>query len=111
MSIHTFREQRFMFQGQKAEVILVNDITEKVNYVKAIEAQNSKLQEIAWMQSHVVRAPVARIMGLVDVIRQLPESAVHHEELLDAINRAATELDDIIHTITEKAEQIHITST
>lgn len=99
------------FQGQKAEVILVNDITEKVNYVKAIEAQNSKLQEIAWMQSHVVRAPVARIMGLVDVIRQLPESAVHHEELLDAINRAATELDDIIHTITEKAEQIHITST
>ncbi|MFC7523961.1 PAS domain-containing protein [Parapedobacter sp. GCM10030251] len=99
------------FQGQKAEVVLVNDITEKVNYVKAIEAQNSKLQEIAWMQSHVVRAPVARIMGLVDVIQRFPKSAVDHDELLDAINRAATELDDIIHTITEKAEQIHITST
>src|SRR5690606_14021452 len=96
------------FQGQKAEVILVNDITEKLSYINAIESQNSKLQEIAWMQSHVVRAPVARIMGLVDVIHQFPESTVDHRELLDAIKHAATELDDIIHTITKKAEQIHI---
>lgn len=98
------------FQGQKAEVILVNDITEKLDYVNAIEKQNSKLQEIAWMQSHVVRAPVARIMGLVDIIQQFRESAVNYDELLDAINHTASELDDIIHTITEKAEQINVTT-
>lgn len=98
------------FQGQKAEVVLVNDITEKLNYVKAIETQNSKLQEIAWMQSHVVRAPLARIMGLVDLIQQFPESVVDYSELLEAISRAATELDDVIHAITEKAEQINVVS-
>jgi len=98
------------FQGQKAEVVLVNDITEKLNYVKAIEIQNSKLQEIAWLQSHVVRAPLARIMGLVDLIQQFPNSDVDCSELLDAICRAATELDDVIHAITEKAEQINVVS-
>jgi len=96
------------FQGQKAEVVLVNDITEKRNYVTAIETQNSKLQEIAWMQSHVVRAPLARIMGLVDLIQQFPGSVVNYSELLGAIGRAATELDEVIHAITDKAEQINV---
>src|SRR5690606_14994683 len=49
------------FHGRKAEVVLANDITEKLYHIEAIEAQNKKLQEIAWMQSHMVRAPLARI--------------------------------------------------
>src|SRR5690606_964679 len=98
------------FQGRKAEVVLINDITEKLNYIEAIESQNSKLQEIAWLQSHVVRAPLARIMGLIDLIQHFPEPAIQHSELLDAINRAAVELDNVIRSITDKAEQINITS-
>src|SRR5690606_5516483 len=57
------------FHGRKAEVILAHDISEKLDYIQAIEAQNKKLQDIAWMQSHVVRAPLARIMGLADLIQ------------------------------------------
>jgi len=98
------------FQGREAEVVLINDITEKLNYIEAIESQNSKLQEIAWLQSHVVRAPLARIMGLIDLIQHFPEPAIQHSELLDAINRAAVELDNVIRSITDKAEQINITS-
>jgi hypothetical protein len=32
---------------------------------KAIEEQNQKLQHIAWTRSHIVRAPLARMMGIV----------------------------------------------
>lgn len=95
--------------GRKAEIILAQDITEKLYYIEAIEAQNKKLQEIAWMQSHMVRAPLARIMGLVDLIQHVPESGIENSELLDAINSSAIELDDILRSITAKAEQINLT--
>src|SRR5690606_17245277 len=28
-----------------------------------------KLEEIAWLQSHVIRAPLARLIGLVDILQ------------------------------------------
>src|SRR5690606_32243458 len=103
------RRNIIKFHGRKAEVILAHDITEKLYYIEAIEAQNKKLQEIAWMQSHMVRAPLARIMGLVDVIQNVPESGIENSELLDAIHSSAVELDDILRNITKKAEQIDLT--
>ncbi|MFK5073451.1 hypothetical protein ACI4BE_28395, partial [Klebsiella pneumoniae] len=37
-------------------------------YVNYIEAQNEKLRNIAWTQSHIVRAPLARILGIINFI-------------------------------------------
>jgi PAS domain S-box-containing protein len=44
------------------------DITETYNHIEAIEYQNDKLRKIAWKQSHVVSAPLARIMALAEVL-------------------------------------------
>lgn len=44
------------FKGAKAEIILATDITERVRHIEEIEDQNKRLKEIAWVQSHVVRA-------------------------------------------------------
>src|SRR5665213_195306 len=52
-----------LFKGKKAKLILANDITERIKYIGAIEKQNEKLREIAWIQSHIVRAPLARMLG------------------------------------------------
>src|SRR5690606_23149763 len=46
----------------------MQDITDTVNYIQKIEAQNHKLREIAWTQSHKVRAPLARLLGLVEIL-------------------------------------------
>lgn len=97
------------FQGRKAEVVLANDITLKRSHVEAIETQNKKLQEIAWMQSHVVRAPLARIMGLVDLIKMGSTSGIDKHQLLRAIYESATELDDVVGEITRKASQVNLT--
>lgn len=97
------------FHGRKAEVVLANDITEKLYHIEAIEAQNKKLQEIAWMQSHMVRAPLARILGLIDLIQNGPTADIDQDRLLNEIYNSATELDDILRDITEKAEQITVT--
>lgn len=95
------------FDGRKARLILAIDISERTSYIKAIEDQNAKMQEIAWIQSHVVRAPLARIMGLMNLLKMAP--AEEHEttkEIMDYIHFSAQELDEIIRKIVSKTADI-----
>lgn len=84
------------------------DMTKELNYIDAIEDQNERLREIAWLQSHVVRAPVARIMGLAKLILEDEEDITRINELLPHILESSEELDGIIHQITEKTEAIQM---
>ena len=86
----------------------IRDITERLNYITAIEKQNKKLLEIAWTQSHVVRAPLSRIMGLTELMKDSTDSEEEKEELLALLQTSANELDDIIKNISEKTEQIDL---
>lgn len=72
--------------------------------IKEVEAQNKQLQEISWMQSHLVLAPLARLIGCVNLL--LEESVAASEEntvLLNAVKKSAMELDEIVCDITKKA--------
>ncbi|MBS1780856.1 MAG: PAS domain-containing protein [Bacteroidetes bacterium] len=69
---------------------------ERQNYIREIEAQNQQLQEIGWKQSHVARAPVARIMGLIGLAGK---PNVDKDELLQHIMATAQELDEAIKEI------------
>jgi PAS domain S-box-containing protein len=94
------------FDGLDATLLIARDITEQMNYIKAIEGKNEKLHEIAYIQSHYVRAPLARIMGLVGLLtRDLNEKP--NPEFLSYLDQSAKELDDIIRTITSKTEQFN----
>lgn len=96
-----------LFNEREGKLVLVNDITEKINYIETIETQNQTFKEISWIQSHVVRAPLARLMGLVNL---LEHEAVHSKpeltELLMHIKNSSFELDDIIRDISKKSESI-----
>ena len=80
------------------------DITQHKQQTLALETQNQKLLEIAWVQSHEVRAPLARIMGLVEVLNRCPGDEVNVKLALDHIIRSAHELDGIIRKIVRKTE-------
>lgn len=71
-----------------------------------IEAQNEKLRDIAWTQSHVVRAPLARLMGLVYLLKDdiVPEE--EKMEFLSNILSSAVELDGIIREIVAKSQAV-----
>lgn len=81
------------------------DVTDRKLYLRSIEDQNKTFREISWMQSHMVRAPLARIMGLLPM---LPNTADDEErnEILNYLNLSVTELDDIIRQITQKSTRI-----
>nr|WP_315156333.1 PAS domain S-box protein [uncultured Flavobacterium sp.] len=96
------------FHNTIGRVILANDVTERNAYVEAIEKQNEKLKEIAWVQSHVVRAPLSRMMGLIDSIKNYGIDDTENKELLNYLLTSAEELDNIIRDISKKAETINL---
>lgn len=96
------------FKGKNAKVILANDVTERSNHIKAIEAQNKKLTEISWIQSHLVRAPVAKILGLIQLINDFDQVPAEEQKILDYLLLSANELDDVIKNITKKGCKINI---
>jgi len=75
------------------------DISLQREHVMKIEMQNEKLKEIAWLQSHKVRGPLANIMGLA----QLFDLNNYHEpvngEVINGIIEAANNLDSIIREV------------
>lgn len=96
------------FQGRKAKVILANDVTERTLYYKALQKQNEKLKEIAWIQSHKVRSPVSRILGMIDLIKHKICSEKENKILIDEIQDSVKELDKIIRDISGKTEEVKL---
>ncbi|KQS26566.1 hypothetical protein ASG33_18455 [Dyadobacter sp. Leaf189] len=95
------------YKGKPAKVIIANDMTERFNYIRAIEQQNEKLREIAFMQSHVVRAPLARIMGIASMLQNWETFADEREKLLEFLQIAANELDNVVKDISDKTGLAH----
>ncbi|MBK0380011.1 PAS domain S-box protein [Mucilaginibacter segetis] len=93
------------YDGRPARIALAADVTERVRHLEAIEQQNKKLREISWMQSHVIRAPLCRIMGLVGLMRNVPEGD-ELREIMQYIELSANELDEVIRAITQSATNL-----
>ncbi len=99
-----------IFYGTKHyRLVLAEDVTERQNYIGAIEKQNTSLREIAWIHSHLFRAPLARLLALVDVAREGSfDEELSQEKVLKYIAESALELDELIKGITTKTEGINL---
>jgi PAS domain S-box-containing protein len=95
-------------EKQNIRISLINDVSERVKYTKEIENQNERLKDIAWIQSHKVRAPLARIIGLIDMISNTKVEVDEEEQkyMFKGVIDSAYELDEIIKDITIKASSI-----
>jgi PAS domain S-box-containing protein len=91
----------FQFKGGQNSIVIATDITERLRYVKAIEQQNEKLQEISWMQSHIIRAPLARIMGLIPMFIDPKSTIKEKRDISEYLVVSANEMDKVIKNITD----------
>ena len=81
-------------------------ITERKEYEQKILHRNKLLEEIAFVQAHEVRRPVANILGLINLIRG--EEDPYTKIIATYINYldvAAKDLDDVIHQIVFKTNE------
>jgi signal transduction histidine kinase len=61
-----------------------------------IVEQHEKLIEYTFHNSHQVRAPLARILGLINLIQLNMAKPEEMDSILDEIRRASDELDKVI---------------
>jgi PAS domain S-box-containing protein len=93
-------------EGEPIRVIgVIQDISDIRSYIDAIELQNNKLREIAWIQSHKVRSPVATILGLASLIDQ-EHPAETDPKVISGIARSCYDLDEIIKEVNSLTEAI-----
>jgi PAS domain S-box-containing protein len=89
-------------------IFFVRDISAIKMQLKEIKQKNKKLKEISWLQSHVIRAPLAKVMGLVSLLEEEVAASLTIEqfEIFQLIQKSSNELDDVIKQITEKTADL-----
>jgi PAS domain S-box-containing protein len=93
------RSNTIVVDGKQAILAIGADITEQNNRIRAIEEQNHKLREVAYIQSHAVRGPLASIMGLVNIMKM--NNGRQDLELIDRLDTSAKEFDEVVKKIAD----------
>jgi PAS domain S-box-containing protein len=75
------------------------DITEHRKHLFKIELQNEVLREIAFIESHKIRGPVATILGLEQFYNYNDPADPVNREIMEGIKLVSHELDDIIREV------------
>jgi signal transduction histidine kinase len=89
-------EEELQASGEELKQINEN-LNNLVEYrTQALIHQNKKLLEYAFINAHKVRSPLARILGLVNLIGIEITLSDNGEELLKHLNLSARELDEIL---------------
>lgn len=84
----------------------VEEKNEKKIAEEKIKNQHSKLLEVAFLQSHQIRRPVADILGLISLFDLENPADPENSEILLRLKRTAVDLDTIIHDIVQKTSEI-----
>lgn len=80
----------------------MQDITLIKQHELRVTQQNERLREIALINAHEIRRPVASILGLVQLFNQTVRKSETERELLDHLESATRELDEVIRRIIDK---------
>ena len=99
---------RIIKSGSNLRLIVEsNDISETLNRIHTIELQNEKLRNIAWTQSHVVRAPLSRILGIVNLIEQQEDNLDDILFWLKQLRVSTNEMDEIVRKIIKETKHLN----
>ncbi len=79
------------------------EITAAYNQEQALRKQVDRLKSIAWFQSLEVRGPLARIMGILQILP--PSQNAEQAAWLQQLTLAAKQLDDATRSILHESEQ------
>ncbi len=96
---------RIMLDGQGRPFRVVGgirDVTDLKIALEKIQLRDRQLAEVSFYNSHKVRAPLARLLGLVQLLRMDPAMPPdEHRQLLEKIRSAAEELDFLVKNINQ----------
>ena len=91
--------------GRVVSIIGTNrNVTEDVLVQEKLKMQNKVLRDIAFIQSHEVRKPLANIMGIIEILNQ--NGSFNDLEIFNHLVESTKELDTQIRSIVKKANEM-----
>jgi PAS domain S-box-containing protein len=104
-----------MYPAENGVSIYFTDITEEMrlfeqvrNDEQKLRVRNTLLSEVAWMQSHKVRAPLANILGLIPLLNFDDPTDADNAYILDGIKASGETLDGMIREISGKLSRLEL---
>jgi PAS domain S-box-containing protein len=82
------------------------NITMRIQNEQMIRRQVNTLKEIAWIQSHQVRKPLANIMGLVELMDPIKCPNTEMEEIIPYVKESCDELDAMVRKVIDRSADI-----
>lgn len=86
---------------------LDDSFKESILHTQKIEKQNNLLKEITWIQSHVVRAPLSRLLAIASLLKDSKTTEEEKIFFLDNLIISSEELDVVIKEIILKSESVN----
>jgi signal transduction histidine kinase len=96
------------------ELRVKNEVIEKMNAeletrvetrTKQLKERNDRLQNYAFMNAHIVRAPLSRILGLINLLKNSGHDPQEEPLIQKYLSESADELDEIIRNNTAALEK------
>ncbi len=89
-------EYEHHIEQQNKEIALINEgLEERVKQrTEELEIQNRRLVEYAFINSHLLRGPLSRILGLINLMEH--DKTMKDSEMLDLLRKSGDELDQVI---------------
>lgn len=101
------QKQEILLQAEKLkeankEISLMNRSLEKKvdKRTRELKLQNDKIIQYAYINAHKLRAPVARILGLIYLINNNPTEQ-ELNDMLERLDTSAKELDEVVRSISD----------
>ena len=103
-----------LIYNEKQEVIGLEGVFFDITHLKRAELklvqQNVQLKEIANLQSHLVRRPVANVIGLISLLDQEQLDNPKNAEVIKHLIASSHELDQTIQHIVKKTNDINVSA-
>ncbi|WP_454800968.1 PAS domain-containing protein [Mucilaginibacter phyllosphaerae] len=93
-----------VYPGNEGLAVYFQDITGQKHGEALINQKNESLDQIAHINSHIIRKPLANILGIINSFEGMPCDEEHMAIPLKMLKQSATELDEIIIDINNRIE-------
>jgi GAF domain-containing protein len=98
-------EYEHHIKQQSKEITQMNEVLEMrvEERTRELEKQNRQLVEYAFINSHLLRGPLSRILGLINLIEH--DKHLNEENIIDLLRQSGDELDGVIRKISDTLHQ------
>lgn len=81
----------------------VEDVTRLMELQEQLKAKVDQLRVVSFKNSHLLRSPVASIIGLVDLIDEQGITSEHNRQVFNYLKETIIKLDEVVHEINDIA--------